>query len=389
MARLGEVLRAQRERMGFSLEQAAEDTRIREKFLRALESGDYQTLPGAVYTKGFLRNYADYLALGPDQLIAQFQAERGSPDTPRSFEPMRPIMRRSVILTPAVLVPIGVLAAVALFVGYLYYQFTSFAVPPRLDIAEPAGDAIAQSAEYQIRGRTAPDARVTIRVFPGPETISDVRPSADGSFSARVPLKPGANHVEIQVLDATGKVSQASRVIRYEPAAQPSPAAPPPDQRLLLAQPAEGATVTNAPVTVSGAVGAGSAVSVNGRGVAVEAGAFATAIALPAGTHTVTVSVQAPSGSVATATRTVHVIYTMAIVAVRVQGGDAWLQAVVDGAQSAGTGRVFAAGQSLTLSGREVFLRTGNAGATFVSVNGRDLGALGAPGQVVDRVFTQ
>ena len=388
MARLGDALRAQRERMGITLEQAAEDTRIRDKFLRALESGDYQTLPGVVYTKGFLRNYADYLGLDPDELIAQLQAERGASDAPRSFEPMRPIMRRSVILTPAVLVPIGVLAAVALFVGYLYYQFTTFAVPPRIEIAEPAGDAIAQSAEYTIRGRTAPDARVTIRVSPGPEVITDVRPSADGSFTVRVPLKPGANHIEVQVFDAAGKQNQASRVIRYEMVAQPSPLATP-ELRLLLAQPAEGATVTNTPVTVSGGVGAGSTVTVNGRGVPVEAGSFTTTVALPAGTHTVSVTVQAPGGSVTTATRTVHVSYTMAVVAVRVQGGAAWLQVVVDGAQAAGTGRVFAAGQSLTLSGREVFLRTGNAGATFVSVNGRDLGALGAPGQVVDRVFTQ
>ena len=389
MARLGDALRAQRERMGITLEQAAEDTRIRDKFLRALESGDYQTLPGVVYTKGFLRNYADYLGLARDELIAQFQAERGAPDGPRSFEPMRPIIRRSVILTPAVLVPIGVLAAVALFVGYLYYQFTTFAVPPRIEITEPAGDAIAQSAEYTIRGRTAPDARVSIRVSPGPEIIPDVRPSADGAFTVRVPLKPGANHIEVQVFDATGKQNQANRTIRYEVAAQPLPTAVPPDLRLLLAQPAEGATVTNAPVTVSGGVGAGSIVTVNGRGVPVEGGAFATTIALPAGTHTVTVSLQAPGGSVATATRTVHVSYTMTVVAVRVQGGDAWLQAIVDGVQTAGTGRIFSAGQTLLLSGRQVFLRTGNAGATFVTMNGQDLGALGGQGQVVERVFAQ
>lgn len=389
MARLGEALRAQRERMGITLEQAAEDTRIRDKFLRALEGGDYQTLPGVVYTKGFLRNYADYLGLDPEQLIAQFQAERGAPDAPRSFEPMRPIMRRSVILTPAVLVPISVLAAVALFVAYLYYQFTTFAVPPRIEIAEPAGDAIAQSADYLIRGRTAPDARITIRVSPGPEIISDVRPTADGSFSVRVPLKPGANHVEVQVFDAAGKQNQASRVIRYEAAAQPSPAGAPPDIRLLLTQPAEGAAVTNAPVTVSGSVAAGSTVTVNGRGVTAEGGTFSTALALPAGAQVVTVSVQAPGGSVATITRTVNVSYTAALVTVRVQGGDAWLQVVVDGAQSAGTGRVFAAGQTLTFTGQQVFLRSGNAGATFVSVNGRDLGALGGPGQVVERVFTQ
>ena len=59
MARLGESLRQQREKRGITLDQAAADTRIREKFLKALEDSDYQTLPGTVYTKGFLRNYAE------------------------------------------------------------------------------------------------------------------------------------------------------------------------------------------------------------------------------------------------------------------------------------------------------------------------------------------
>src|SRR3989440_2753668 len=123
MSKLGEQLRAQRERKGITLEQAAGDTRIREKFLKALEDGDYQSLPGAVYTKGFLRNYAEYLDLDPEELVTLYNTERGAVvEPPRSFEPMRPIMRRNLILTPSVLVPAFVLAGVAIFVAYLYYQ---------------------------------------------------------------------------------------------------------------------------------------------------------------------------------------------------------------------------------------------------------------------------
>jgi len=72
VARFGETLRAQREKKGITLEQAASDTRIREKFLKALEDSDYRTLPGAVYTKGFLRNYAEYLELPTEELVVQF-----------------------------------------------------------------------------------------------------------------------------------------------------------------------------------------------------------------------------------------------------------------------------------------------------------------------------
>lgn len=218
MARLGETLRAQREKKGITLEQAASDTRIREKFLKALEDSDYQTLPGSVYTKGFLRNYAEYLELGSEELVVQFHQERDLPDAPRTFKPLNPLARRSLIFTPAVLVPVVVLAGIVLFVGYLYYQFSSFAVPPRIEVTEPAADAIAQSADFVVKGRTVPDGRVTVQVYPGPLTVADIRPNPDGTFSVNVRLNPGSNHIIVEVLDVTGKVGRASRTVRLETA---------------------------------------------------------------------------------------------------------------------------------------------------------------------------
>lgn len=388
MARLGEALRAERERRGLSLDQAAEDTRIREKFLRAIESGDYQTLPGAVYTRGFLRNYAHYLGLDPDDLVAQFQAERGTPDAPRSFEPMRPIMRRNVILTPIVLLPIVVLAGVALFVGYFYYQFTTFAVPPRLEITEPRGDAIVQTGSYTIAGTTTPDAqRITIRVSPGGQILSDVRPGADGSFSAEVALTPGANHIEVEVLDATGKQNEASRIIRYEAAAaSPSPT-PGAAIRLAVTEPPNGTAYANALVPVTGEVAPGTTVLVNDQPVTVRPdGLFGAWYSLPAGAQTLRIVARGAGGE-ASETRSVSVSYSGAFVWLRVQGADAWIQTFVDGAQTAGTGRVLSAGQELRLSGSQILVRSGNGGATFVSFNGQALTRLGDNGQVVERAF--
>src|SRR5207247_3383818 len=99
MPSLGEQLRAQRERKGITLEQAAADTRIREKFLTALEAGDYPALPGAVYTRCFLRNYAEDLDLGTDELVAFFPQERGGappePAPKRTVQPYRPDVHQS------------------------------------------------------------------------------------------------------------------------------------------------------------------------------------------------------------------------------------------------------------------------------------------------------
>src|SRR5437867_13341548 len=105
MPSLGEQLRAQRERKGITLEQAAADTRIREKFLTALEAGDYPALPGAVYTRGFLRNYAENLDLETDEPLAPFQQARGgAPPAPRpksSFTPDRPVAPQRLTFRPA------------------------------------------------------------------------------------------------------------------------------------------------------------------------------------------------------------------------------------------------------------------------------------------------
>jgi transcriptional regulator with XRE-family HTH domain len=214
---LGEQLRAQRERKNITLEQAAADTRIREKFLKALEDGDYQSLPGAVYTRGFLRNYADYLDLETDELVVLYQQERGAPAEPaakRSFKPYRPVVHRSLIFRPVILVPVIVIAFVGLFLGYIYYQFTTFATLPKLEVLDPASDGLAASSELLVRGVTVPDGHITVNVFPGPDVFGDIRPGEDGVFSTTVALKPGSNHVVVEVLDAAGKTNRVTRTVQ-------------------------------------------------------------------------------------------------------------------------------------------------------------------------------
>lgn len=390
--RLGGILRQQREQKGITLEQAAEDTRIRERFIAALESGDHRALPGAVYTKGFLRNYADYLDLDSTELVALYTAERmTTPDPPRRFEPMRPVMRSGVFISPTILVPVLVLAGVVLFVGYLSYQFASFATPPRIEVVEPASDAIAQKTDFTVRGRTVPEGRVTVRVYPGPETFPDIRPAADGTFAVTVQLRPGPNHIEVQVIDPAGKVSLIQRAVRLEATAQatPTPGAEQPPQ-VIVEQPGQLAVITNSTVPVSGrADKAVSAVTVNGTPVTIGAdGRFTTTIDYPAGTHAIRVVARSAGGAEIIETRTVTVAFTAAVVTVRVLEGSAWLLATVDGAQAPGTGRVLAAGTTQTFTGRQVTIRTGNGGATQVVYNGQLVGTLGTQGQVVERTFS-
>ncbi|MCK6585274.1 MAG: helix-turn-helix domain-containing protein, partial [Anaerolineales bacterium] len=70
---IGQRLKREREARYISLEKAAEETRIRRAFLQALEADDFSVMPSAAQGRGFLRNYAEYLGVDIDELIAEIQ----------------------------------------------------------------------------------------------------------------------------------------------------------------------------------------------------------------------------------------------------------------------------------------------------------------------------
>ncbi len=66
---VGALLRERREAMGASLAEVESATKIRQKYLSALEADEWQLLPGEVVGRGFLRNYATYLGVEPTEMI--------------------------------------------------------------------------------------------------------------------------------------------------------------------------------------------------------------------------------------------------------------------------------------------------------------------------------
>lgn len=70
-------LREARLRGGYSLGDAARVLRIQEHYLQSLEEGRFDDIPGTTYTIGFLRSYAGFLALDPDEVVDAFKREQG------------------------------------------------------------------------------------------------------------------------------------------------------------------------------------------------------------------------------------------------------------------------------------------------------------------------
>lgn len=76
MIDIGRRLRAAREARGLSLQTVEEDTKIRRKYVEALEAGQEAALPGDAYLKGFLRTYGNYLGMDGTALVDEFKRSK-------------------------------------------------------------------------------------------------------------------------------------------------------------------------------------------------------------------------------------------------------------------------------------------------------------------------
>src|SRR3990170_1542714 len=194
---LPDRLVAARERKGVDLFRAERDTKIRSRYLAALERGDYRELPGAVYTKGFLRNYA-----------------------------------------------------VLLFGAYLAVQLLRFAKPPTLAVTNPptAVVDVAESAtSFRLEGTSTPGATVTVSV-PGQTQPQRVTALSVGSWSVDVDLRRGTNVFDIDAVDPdTGKPTETPQkvIINVPYLVIQAPT-------LTVNQPQDGATYENGAIPVEG-----------------------------------------------------------------------------------------------------------------------------------------
>ena len=80
MAEIGSTLREARMRARIDISEVETKTKIRAKYLRAIENEEWDLLPGPVYVKSFLKTYADYLGLDSRLLIDEYKRRYERPD---------------------------------------------------------------------------------------------------------------------------------------------------------------------------------------------------------------------------------------------------------------------------------------------------------------------
>ena len=415
--KLGEVLRAAREAKGVELPRVERETKIRERYLSALERGEYRELPGAVYTKGFLRNYGSYLGLDPEYLIDLYRLETVDARTERvrAPSPPRPVggrRPRTFVVTPGAVVAAILTLVVGGFFAYFGYQLVNFAREPELRITYPPSNVSGYTDDrITLRGMTEPNATVTVSNLRENPTVEA---DATGAFEVTVELVPGSNVVRLTahdpLTDRDTPLQERTIVVVNETASSPS-ATP---ASLALTAPAEGenvaspvaltgTTAPNATVVVTAALeeepapnfevvdASGTVVDLEPPGAgppdplevtADGAGAFAAPLDLGPGTWRLDVA-----NGTATDTRTVTVPVGQNLSAtLRIGDGGSYLEIEQDGAPlEASSGGIADEGDTVEVSAtNEIRILAGNAGAVRLTVNGIDIGTMGASGAVID-----
>jgi cytoskeletal protein RodZ len=121
MFEIGPALREARERRGLAFGDVEAATAIRTRYIRALEDEQFHVLPGATYTKGFLRAYAEYLGLDGQLFIDEFNSRhhdaRPAQDQPIASRPRsRPHQRRQRRESSLVMIVLAAIVAVSALV---------------------------------------------------------------------------------------------------------------------------------------------------------------------------------------------------------------------------------------------------------------------------------
>jgi hypothetical protein len=119
---IGNSLREARLRQGLDFPEIEQATKIRGKYLRALEEEQFDVLPAQTYVKGFLRSYADYLGLDGQLYVDEFNSRyvRGELEEEEEQQPFRPpggsSSRSSTLPGKAVMLTVAAIVGLTVFV---------------------------------------------------------------------------------------------------------------------------------------------------------------------------------------------------------------------------------------------------------------------------------
>jgi len=368
MTNIGETLRTAREEQGLSLNDVVAVTRIRSHFLDALEQNNFEALGGDVYVRGFLRNYATFLGLDPDPLLAPFRSQEHKLPVykPRSqprylAEPLQsnplPIARIFTMLLALVLLG---LIGFSLWVRPLSFDSVLAFLPIQSESSDPATIAIEPIAtEESENSEDSEDVASEEPTVTAESEEAEVEAEAEAEVEANPTEESESAVAEAEATETSS--TEDSSVDESPTTLNPSPT-----------------TVEE----VATAVPTASLPPRTSTPEATDATATATETAEPTAVPAETAE---PTAVPAETAEPTAVPADEGVVIQAQILSDTWLRVFVDNESGEAVQRTAAPGETFEWIGQEsVNIRAGNGSALNLLVNGEEYGLAGGSGQVVD-----
>ncbi|OGE27499.1 hypothetical protein A2867_01330 [Candidatus Daviesbacteria bacterium RIFCSPHIGHO2_01_FULL_40_11] len=211
MRTVGQILREERERKFYTLEEIEKATKIRKELLEALEAGQYSKLPPPTFVQGFIKNYGKFLKLDIDKLLAIFRREFSEgAHPPRILDSFKdPVEKKRFKLTPARAFGGVILSLIIIFFVYLWIEYRFLIGGPFLEVNQPVNQFNSSSATVQVIGRTDPEASLSIN-------NQEIGVDPSGKFSQEIKLSDDINTIEISAVSKSGKVTKVERTVFFK-----------------------------------------------------------------------------------------------------------------------------------------------------------------------------
>ncbi len=207
---LGEELLKARKSFNLSLKAVEHKIGIAEKYLSALENGDWEALPGEVYAKNWLRKYALFLGFDWPEVKKRFEKETEHLHLwTKGVEERFGVIQHKITVVPNILKRFLWLLLVVIIVVYLGWQIWFLLRPPRLEIVYPADNFIVHRRLVKLLGKTENHLSVMVN---GELVATD----KDGWFTVDMNLNKGLNIIKIEARKKYGAVSRVERRIVVE-----------------------------------------------------------------------------------------------------------------------------------------------------------------------------
>jgi transcriptional regulator with XRE-family HTH domain len=210
MNNFGEKLRKTRQRKKMNLDKVEDATQIQRSYLEAIEDGDLRSLPGEVYAKNFVKKYALFLELDPEEFLENLNSSyRGVEKEEKKFglkskKRNYQFFNLSFAVTPKIVKNIIIFLVFILCFAYLGVEAKGVFNPPPLEIYNPTNNTVIQGQKIEIVGKT--DSGVNISI-----NEKNILTDNDGNFKEEINLQSGVNVIKIS---ANKKYSKTNTIQR-------------------------------------------------------------------------------------------------------------------------------------------------------------------------------